>query len=357
LTGKKVIMKNYSISIQICSLVLLMGIALPACYDKQLLPLMVCEMRGHCQKIAIGPGPEDFVMDSRQSPARLLVSSYERRTPAANGDICFYVPTTGETGIMTRTGEPERLTAFKPHGVDIRHTPQNTYLYVILHDPYGNGERRENAVGVYRVLADRLEMVRMLEDAEHLWSPNDLSVLDNGDLYLTNDYRGKLDLYFKRKASEIAFYDSDTEDWQIVADDLAFANGILAESDRVFVTTTLGNQLLSFSRNTDGSLGKCQPVVELKGGDNLTRYGEHLIAAAHFDDYAFVRHARNGENMAPTVVMRITPETGRKKAIYVDEGAFISAASTALIHEGKIYISQIFDPFMVVCDAPPDVNW
>lgn len=353
-------MKNKSISpvpLLLCFLVILMGLDLPACCQKAMLPLTTTEMQGQCRKIDTGPGPEDFVLDPWHGQPRLLISSYERRKPAADGDICFYVPETGKTGIMPRTGEPERLAAFKPHGVDIRRASGETYLYVILHDPYATGERLENAVGVYRVLEDRLEMVQMLEDADCLWSPNDLSVLENGDLYLTNDYRGKLDLYFRRKASEIAFYDSNTENWQIVADDLAFANGILAEPEQVFTTTTLGNQLLAYPRNADGSLGEGQLVVELKGGDNLTRYGKHLIVAAHFKDFAFWKHARDSENTAPTVVMRISPETGRKKAIYVDTGEFISAASTALIHEGKIYISQVFDPFMVVCKAPPDIDW
>ena len=336
---------------------LVMGLCLPSCAHKERLPTTLTDIEGQCRKIQTGPGPEDFVLDTWHGQPRFLISSHERREPAPGGDIYFYVPESGDAGIMNRTGEPGRLTAFKPHGMDIRHTAGDTYLYVILHDPYGSGERKENAIGVYRVLEDKLEMVQMLEDAEHLWSPNDLSVLENGDIYLTNDYRGKLDLYFKRQASEIAFYDAKTEKWQIVADELAFANGILAEPDQVFVTTTLGNQVLLYPRNADGTFGECQLVTTLKGGDNLTRYGKHLLVTAHFNDFAFLKHSKDPEKPAPTVVMRITPETGMKKAIYVNSGEFISAASTACIYNDKIYISQVFDPFLVVCDAPPDINW
>ena len=350
-------MKNAHLPLLICILALLTGLCLPACFHKQMLPPTTFEMQGQCRKIETGPGPEDFVLDSWHGQPRLLISSHDRRKPGANGDIRFYVPATGKTGIMPRTGEPERLIAFKPHGIDIRHTSDGTYLYVILHDPYAAGERLENGVGVYRVFKERLEMVQMLEDADHLWSPNDLSVLKTGDIYLTNDYRGKLDVYFKRKASEIAFYNANTGKWQVAADDLAFANGILAEPDQVFVTTTRGNQVLAYPRDADGSLGAGELVVTLKGGDNLTRYGKHLITTAHFNDFAFLKHAKDAENTAPTVIMRITPETGAKKAIYADTGEFISAASTALIHDGKIYISQVFDPFLVVCKTPPDIDW
>lgn len=350
-------MKKRSIALCAAGIFLLAGLGLFACSFKEKLPDTVTEMHGKCTKIDIGPGPEDFVLDKWHHTPRFLISSCERRKPEAAGNILFYVPETGDTGIMPRTGEPESLAEFKPHGVDIRHAAGITYLYVILHDPYASGGKTEHAVAVYRVLEDQLTLADWLEDKDCLWSPNDLSVLNNGDIYLTNDYRGKIDLYFKRNASEIAFFDADTEKWQTVADDLAFANGILAEPDQVFVTTTLGNQVLAYPRQSDGSLGQAEAVVSLKGGDNLTRYGKHLITAAHFDDFAFLRHAKDSEKPAPTVVMRITPETAMKKAIFVNSGELISAASTAMVYKDKIYISQVFDPFMVACEAPPDIDW
>jgi len=350
-------MKKRSIALCLAGMLAFAGLGLSACSFKEKLPETAIEMRGKCTKIDIGPGPEDFVLDKWHPTPRFLVSSCERRKPAANGDIFFYVPETGNTGVMGRTGEPARLAAFRPHGIDIRHAGGITYLYVILHDPYDAGGKTDHAVAVYQVLKDQLSLVNWLEDAERLWSPNDLSVMENGDIYLTNDYQGKLDLYLKRKASEIAFYDADAEKWRIVADGRAFANGILAEPDQVFVTTTLGNQVLSYPRRPDGRLGKGEAVVSLKGGDNLTRYGKYLITAAHYDDFAFLRHAKDGEKTAPSVVMRITPETGMKKPIYVNAGEFISAASTAMVYNDKIYISQVFDAFMVACDAPPDIDW
>jgi hypothetical protein len=38
--------------------------------------------------------------------------------------------------------------------------------------------------------------------------------------------------------------------------------------------------------------------------------------------------------------------------MYVNTGDMISAASTAMVFNNKIYISQVFDPFIVVCDVP-----
>jgi hypothetical protein len=41
-----------------------------------------------------------------------------------------------------------------------------------------------------------------------------------------------------------------------------------------------------------------------------------------------------------------------RETVYVDEGQVISAASTAMIFQEKLYISQVFDPYIVVCDIP-----
>ncbi len=331
-----------------------LAMALTACNFKQPLPMVTENLQ--FQKIPIGPGPEDFVLDSSQGAPRFLISCHERREPSKNGDIRFYQPDTGETGILSRMDEPERLKTFKPHGIDIVDLSGKTLLYVVLHDPYGNDERLENAVGVYQVEKNDLRMVALMED-KHLWSPNDLSVLNTGEIYLTNDVRGKLDLYLRRTASEIAHFDPRSGKWSIVADGLAFANGILAEADQVFVTTTLGDQVLAYPRNPDGTLGEGRTLVELKGGDNLTRYGQYLLTTAHYDDFAFLRHAKDAKKPSPSIVMRIDPAREQKKAIYVNPGKTISAASTALIYNGKLYISQVFDPFILVCDVPSDIDW
>lgn len=334
---------------------MLLFTALAGCTLRQPLPMVSDSPQ--CRKIAVGPGPEDFVIDEWHGEPRFLISCHERRKPGVNGAIWFLDVRTGKAGILRRAGEPDHLVAFKPHGIDIVHVNGKTLLYAVLHDPYGHGQRLENAVGVYEVENDSLRMVAFMEDPEHLWSPNDLSALETGEIYLTNDGRGRLDLYLRRNASEIAYYNPGTGKWQVVAGGLAYANGILAEKDRVFVTATLSNQVVVYPRNPDGTLGEAKELAELKGGDNLTRSGRFLFTTAHYDDFAFLAHAKNPEKKSPSVVMRIDPELGDLKPIYADSGETISAASTAWIYNGKLYISQVFDPFIVVCDVPADLEW
>jgi len=332
-------------------MVLLCIIITSACNLKDPLPIP-SEESYDCRRVKVADGPEDFVLDQWHSSPRLLISSHDRRHPEKAGGIYFFQINTEQSGEMRRVGDPSKITAFKPHGVDIRHSGSETFLYVIIHDPYGHMKRSENAVVVYLVEENDLKFVNLLEDKRCLWSPNDLSVLPSGEIYLTNDYRGNLDLYFRKKVSEIAYFYPETDKWSIVADRIAFANGILAEENHVYVAATLGEQILEYPRNEDGSLGEGRIFLPFKGPDNLTKQGKYLLTAAHFDDMALMKHKKDPSALSPSVVFRIDPVLQSKTTVFVDSGALISAASTAMIYKNKLYISEAFDPYIVICRVP-----
>ena len=320
------------------------------CQLKAPLPLLIEDIV--CHKVHIADGPEDFVLDMWHGSPRLLVSSHDRRNPETSGGIFYFDIDTEKTGKMTRIGDPEKIVAFKPHGMDIRRHGNQTLLYVIIHDLNAHGQRDENAVIIYAVDKNNLHFVKLLEDADHLWSPNDLSVLPSGDIYVTNDLRGSLDMYMRCQSSEIAYFDHISETWKKVAENIAFANGILAEEDRVYVSATFDNQVMVFPRADDGSLGTPEQIVHVKGPDNIMRYKNSLLTTAHYDDLAFLSHSKDPEAHAPSIVFMIRPEMYIKDPVFVDTGEMISAASTAMVFKDKLYISQVFDPYIVVCHVP-----
>jgi arylesterase / paraoxonase len=324
---------------------------LSACNLRDPLPIPSEESFG-CRRVQVANGPEDFSLDTWHGPPRLLVSSHDRRHPETSGGIYFLEIDTEKTGEIPRIGEPSDIKAFKPHGVDIRNTGDQTLFYVIVHDPYGRMERSENAVMIYSVEKDSLRFLQMLEDKRCLWSPNDLSVLPSGEIYLTNDYRSKFALYFRTKGSEIAYFNPEAESWSVVADKIALANGILAEQDRVYVTATLGEEILEYHRNKDGTLGQGKTLLHIKGPDNLTKHGDYLLTAAHFDDLAFMKHSKDPSAPSPSIVFRIDPGQRSKATVFVDKGELISAASTAMVYQDKLYISEVFDPYIVICSVP-----
>ena len=335
-------------------LIIVLGIVftmLCACNLKAPLPLH-SEESYDCRRIKVAPGPEDFVLDRWHGSPRLLVSCHDRRHPETPGGIYSFNIDSEEFKELPRIGEPADIAVFKPHGVDIRRDGNDILLYVIIHDPHNREQRSENAVAIYLVGRDELKFIKLLEDKRYLWSPNDLSVLPSGEIYLTNDYHGSFDLYFKRKASEVVYFNPETQKWSKVADDIGLANGILAEKSRVFVAAMFDNQILEYPRLEDGSLGKGRAVAFFKGPDNIMKSGKYLMVAAHFDDLALMKTKKDPSAHAPSVIFRIDPEQMARSTVFMDNGGLISAASTALVYNNRLYISDVFDPYMVVCKVP-----
>jgi len=328
---------------------------LTSCGLKKTLPKIDRELS--CYSVTVADGPEDFVLDDRLFGKRLIISSHDRRNPESSGGIFLFDLISETSKEMTRTGEPQKIKAFRPHGMDIRHDNNGSYLYVIIHDPQNLSKRNENAIAVYKILEDTLDFFTLLEEKRHLWSPNDLSVMESGEIYVTNDCRTKFDLYFKRHVSEVVRYQPKLKNWSVAVSGLGLANGIIALPDKVYISTTFENHFFIYKRNPDGSLTRTDTVGPIKGLDNLMPYEDTILTTAHFDDLAFMRHMGSKEVVSPSVVFMISPTKKIFKPIYADPGTGISAASTALIYDKKLYISQVFDSHIRICELPEGNMW
>ena len=93
-------------------------------------------------------------------------------------------------------------------------------------------------------------------------------------------------------------------------------------------------------------------TAKLKGLDNISFINDNeVLVTAHLKQIAVLKHYKDPKNISPTVIYRVNINTGDYKAVYADKGSDISGGSTALYYNGKIYISQIFEPFLLKCDA------
>src|SRR4051812_22251826 len=69
--------------------------------------------------IAVGPGPEDMVMDTITEQPRILISCNARRKGMIEyGEIEAYYPETEQRRVLKRVNEPDSL-RFNPHGIDL----------------------------------------------------------------------------------------------------------------------------------------------------------------------------------------------------------------------------------------------
>lgn len=307
-------------------------------------------------RIPVGPGPEDIVLDtSSTSYPRLLASCTQRRKeqPAYN-EICEINLYNNSFKALKRTNEPEGM-IFCPHGFDlVKDINNELLLYCVSH----NEEKKEHSIIIYKVFANYLEFKEKL-DSPLLVSPNDVTASCTGEIFVTNDAgkRGSaIESLLKLKRSNVVHYNPSSKNWNIIAKKVCYANGIAVNhcpSDYVLFSTIRSNKLymLKPSKLESNKYDK-RTIARLKGLDNITFINDReILVTAHLKQFAFLKHYKNANNLSPTVVYRVNIHTGEYQPVYSDNGSAISGASTALYYKGKLYMSQVFEPFILKCDT------
>ena len=307
-------------------------------------------------KIATPYGPEDILVDSVSMPTnRLLISCSSRRkedTDSLNG-IYAYDFISQEVKPMKRVGEPANL-EFHSHGFDIAFVHGHAFLYVINHQD----EIGVQSILVYRVLRDSLVFDTMIQNPKII-SPNDIFVCEDGSFFLTNDAgkRGsKMELILGQKKGSVLYFSNKWQEPVFVDEHLGYPNGIYYLKPYLYVSTISEGILYRYKKMGDQFVGKTALSDQLKGGDNINPYKGGLLVATHPRFMAFMRHKSKSSNHSPSLIYYYKNGHPVPQIVFFDDGARISAASTALIYHHKLYLSQVFDPFILRVDipGPPD---
>ncbi len=305
------------------------------------------------------PGPEDLVLQRLTGEARLIVSCDQRREGAEDlGGFMSVDLATGRATPMEVIGLPKEV-KLHPHGIDLSYNSKGIpYLYAINHEVVG--KEKVNRVLKFQVERQHLRFEAMYED-EKLVSPNDLAALPDGSFYVTNDSKRRsiglgwlFEKMFKARTSKIA-YRSVEGQWSFVGDKkLAYANGIIASNKRVVVACTQKKDLVIYNRDPNtGQLTQARNIRQIVGMDNIDAINDSLVLiAAHPSSWAFLKHAKKTENRSPGITWLVNLNSGEVKPIYATDGQEISANSVSVYFGGKLYIGQVFDPYLLVVDVP-----
>jgi len=306
----------------------------------------------NCEKITVGAGTEDFALSPDGST--IFVSSHERRGWKVPGDIFAFNLKSRQVKKLARSGEPADL-FFAPHGVDVFSQKGEKYLYVVNHGKETSDP--DQSIVIYRISGDSLLFVTRVR-SELINSPNDVAVTETGSFYISNDHgsRGSFwELMWGLKKSKLTFCNFDPAAPQkeavcsVAAADIGMANGPLVRGDKVYLTATREDAVYSFKRAGDGSLSEKTKVAEVAGGDNLSWYEQQLITASHTSNWKFFRHASSASNKSPSSIVAVDPAKNAVTGLYFNDGSEISAASGAFIHNDRLYISQVFEDFILEC--------
>ena len=300
-------------------------------------------------RIEVASGPEDIALDTIFGAERLIVSCSERRTTdySKNG---FYAYDMSSKALLKLpvSGLPQSI-ALRPHGIDIAVVEGKRLLYCVNHeknkDDFPPAGRQ--SILVFELLADKVVFREQLT-SELIISPNDVCTDHRGGIYVSND-SGKInniwEKLFALKRSFVIHYDGNS--WSAVGDKLKYANGVGVNGDRLYITGTQETSIISYQINADGTYTDRQDIPSLKGNDNITFHDNQLVTTSHLNFMKFIKHVNDAEKNSPCAVYTVNLASNAIDTLFLDNGSVLSAASTGLVYDGSLYISQVFNPYIV----------
>ncbi len=312
------------------------------------------------QKIMVGSGPEDMATDTSLGFKRIIVSCSERRKNVEK--------TSGFYGINPTNNKPFKFSIepanfeIYPHGIDIVTIDSIPYLYAISHNLKEGNWRHFVARFKIKENVLVLDKEQILENT--LMSvPNDLDVLEDGSFYASN-YVPNMGPNESAKAiigiktGSIVHYDGKGN-WKIVLEDLCYPNGVYVDKNRknLFIANGGCQEVIRYEiEDNNLNLGTKATTkkngVKIPIGDNLLFDNQGMLwTVAHPCPLKFLNHAKDSKNKSPMAVFGIDPNTLKAGNFFQNNGDLISAASTVLRLDNRLYVSQVFDPFVLVIEG------
>ncbi len=312
------------------------------------------------QKIKVGSGPEDMSVDHSNGTPRIIVSCDERREGEPDIGAFYSIDLTNN-----KTKPLQIIPAdfqIHPHGIDVVTIDSLTYLYAISHD--GKGLNTSHRIVRFRINKDTL----LLEENaifQHplMTGPNDLDVLEDGSFYVSNplssnDPTESIKSILGIKNGNVLYYDGKGN-WSVAVEGMCYPNGVWVNQEKGYLLVANGGckEVARYAiKNrkvvpTDKHSTK-DHSIDIPIGDNLLMDDKGVLwTAAHPCPLKFLDHKKDSATPSPMQVFAIDPMTLKTNLVFQNNGDLISAASTVLHWENRLYISQVFDPFVLVVEG------
>ena len=292
-------------------------------------------------KITTAPGPEDIVLDKTNN--RILVSCDERREgQQLHGEIQQLNLSTNSSSTLPLINLP--AIPFHPHGFDLQTINGIDYLFIINHY---RDDVHTSSVLQFKINTENLDFVKEYKNSL-LISPNDLTVLSNGSFYFSNDRNSPdiLELLTNPNAGSVVYCDGNNS-WKKADSAIGFPNGLYNENNKLYLATSRNHALFMYDIQNDGTLLNKSTLSTVNGMDNISINGDELMVAVHPDEIKFALLSYFPETLSPSKTYSINKKTGATKAVFYDDGKIISGSSTVLVVGNDLYLSQVFEGFVL----------
>ena len=164
-----------------------------------------------------------------------------------------------------------------------------------------------------------------------------------------NPYEQQDEALLRFRTGSIAYY-LPGEGWQKVSGRYGYPNGILVREHHLYIAEGTRKHLLRFDLDEQGH-PQPHPIHSARKflfADNLMPGPEGwLYGTCHPRPLRFKAHAGDPGKRSPSSLYKISPDFEDWEWIGQDDGGRISAASTCLPYHGQLYVSQVFDGFIL----------
>jgi arylesterase/paraoxonase len=205
---------------------------------------------GRCTPVKLAC-PEDIDIDPSSGIA--FISSSDRRAAMrgekTQGAIYGYSLKSEKPELVNLTREFPR--DLHPHGINLYSTDRGEkFLFVINmgQDAHFHDTTEGSTIEIFEYRHGRLQH-RETITGELIKTPNDILGVGPRQFYVTNDHGAttplgkKAEAYLQLAISNIVYYDGSS--FKLVAEDLAYANGLAlsGDGDTLFATATVGKMM------------------------------------------------------------------------------------------------------------------
>lgn len=309
-----------------------------------------------CQRIDVAPGTEDATIDPDTN--LVYVSAGDRRAwfansgaahAATNGIYAFSLDDPSDLRRVSVDGP----TDFLPHGIYLwRGEGGAKRLFVINHPQSG-----EEIVEIFDVVEDGGLRHAESVSFEAMHSPNDVVAVGPRQFYATND-RGyteglmsTLEAYLALPLSSLVYFDGASG--SIAAKGLVYANGVNQSADgrTVYVSEFLGRKIRVFDRDADtGALVSRRTIPVNTGPDNIeVAQDGALWIGGHSRVFDFLKHAEDASAIAPSHVIRVDPQSGQSRDVFISTEGEINGSSVGAVWNDTLIVGAVFDGWVMKC--------
>ena len=298
------------------------------------------------------PGVEDIQINYQDS---FLILSSDDRAARRDGRALsggLYMIDLRDTSFVPKALSQNISWPFYPHGISLyRVNQRKCRIFAVNHVD------DDHTIEVFDLIEGRLTHIARLRSDEMI-SPNDVVAIDEKRFYFTNDHGylkgiGRIgEEYLGLPFGNVVYFDGQSFD--VVADHIAYANGIIIDEERnlVYVASVRHFLVKVYQQIDKGGLVWIEDIDCGTGVDNisLSEMGR-LWIGCHPSLLTYKSYSTGQRQFSPSEIISLDYKGPGNFSItceYVNDGSEMSASTVACPYGPYLFVGNVMDDHFII---------